>query len=82
MGPFQPKEGKLRSSNYPDVCLPIFLLILSYSSPPVTHLWTSHTPSSDIIITDNPINTQHAKTKTSIIKLTVTYIYMYIHTTY
>jgi hypothetical protein len=42
--------------------------------PPSKHLWIALTPSSDIIIINNPLNTRHHKTKTSIIKSTITYI--------
>jgi hypothetical protein len=43
-------------------------------SPPIRRLWISLTPSSDIKIVNNPINTRHVKTKTNKIKSTVTYI--------
>jgi hypothetical protein len=41
---------------------------------PTRHPWISPTLSSEIITTNNTINTQHFKTKTNIIKSTTTYI--------
>jgi hypothetical protein len=40
---------------------------------PVRRLWISLSPSSDIKITNNPLNTLHDKTKTNIIKSTIIY---------
>jgi hypothetical protein len=41
-------------------------------SPPIGHLWIFPTPSSEIMITNNLINTQHVKT--SVIKSRILYI--------
>jgi hypothetical protein len=41
---------------------------------PIGRLWILLTPSSDIKIINNPINTQRVKAETNIIKSTIIYI--------
>jgi hypothetical protein len=57
-------------------CQPVLLyphpLRLVYS-PPIGHMWLSLTPSSELITTNIPINTQHVETKTNTIKSKITY---------
>jgi hypothetical protein len=51
-----------------------FLLILPYRGHQVNICGFLLPPFSEIIIINNPINTQHVKTKTNIIKSTIIYI--------
>jgi hypothetical protein len=50
--------------------------------PHTRRLWISLSPSSDNKIIKNPINTRRVKTKTNLIKLTITYIHTYIQSIY